>query len=264
MSYDLKQDLVLFKNYVGLIPEIVPGKSYLSIITYNQSTSPNWLVNSLIENALIGTASLINQELKHVHHKSNVVLISFLHNENFYIKNCRKNGLDLTQISSFTFVDYFTHLFQQKIKDPNNASEDVKGLFDIKVEPNSVIIIDAPETLLYSTNISSNDLLSCLLKLNKKCYQMYITSCKNSPQLVDYAVNEIINPTYKITDFITKLLFRSHLNITLEPLATGRAKDITGSLVVSRGVLPYDSLVVNEREYAYNITKDSNVKIFFR
>ena len=72
------------------------------------------------------------------------------------------------------------------------------------------------------------------------------------------------NPTFKITDFITKLLFRSNLNITLEPLATGRAKDITGSIIVSKGAIPYDDLIVEEKSYVYNITKDANVKIFYR
>ena len=58
------------------------------------------------------------------------------------------------------------------------------------------------------------------------------------------------DPMIKINDFLIKLLHRSQLNITLEPLITGRAKDITGSLTISKGCIPYDenlSISINEK-----------------
>ncbi|KAI5955140.1 hypothetical protein KGF54_001701 [Candida jiufengensis] len=257
------QDLTFFKDHTLISEKILTGRnSYLTTITHTQGTSPNWLVNSLIENCLIGTASLINQELKNTT-KSKVVFISFLHNKDYYIKNCRKNGLDLTD-SNFIFVDYFTTLFSEKIKNTSNAIEDTNKLFDLQIPEKSVVFIESPEVLLYSTNIISDDLLFNLIKLNRKTTQLIIISSKDS-NLVDYNVNEIDNPTYKITDFLTKLLFRSQLNISLLPLVTGRAKDITGSIKISKGCLPYfDNLVVDEKEYVYNITKDSNIKIYYR
>ena len=66
---------------------------------------------------------------------------------------------------------------------------------------------------------------------------------------------------------LIKLLHRSQLNITLEPLITGRAKDITGSLTISKGCIPYGenlSISINEKEYVYHITKDSQVKLYYR
>ncbi|KAI5965733.1 uncharacterized protein KGF55_001096 [Candida pseudojiufengensis] len=261
------QDLTFYKDHTLISDKILKSNnSYLTTITYIQGTSPNWLINSLIENSLQGSALPINQELKTTPSRSNVIFISFLHNKEFYIRNLKKNGIDLTQNSNFIFIDYFTNLFSEKIKDSTNAINDTNKLFDdSKIPKNSIIFIESPEILLYSTNIISDDLLFNLIKLNKKTNQLFIISSKDE-ELIDYNVNEIDNPTFKITDFLTKLLFRSQLNISLLPLKTGRAKDITGSLTITKGCLPYNdkNLIVNEKEYVYNITKDSNIKIYFR
>lgn len=257
------QDLVFFKNHTLISDTILSSKkSYLSTITHTQGTNPSWLINSLIENAIFGTASLVNQELKKRAKLGKVVLFSFFHPESHYTKGIRKNGVTLTE-SYFKFVDCFSHLFTERIKDTENASNDVHELFNVEIDEGSVVIVEAPEVLLFSTNISSNELLFALLKLNKKASQLFVIVSKDQ-QLVDYSANDMYNPAFKLTDFITKLLFRSHLNITLEPLATGRAKDITGSILVSKGALPYDDLIVEEKSYVYHITKDANVKIFYR
>lgn len=257
------QDLVFFKNH-SLIPDSILSseKSYLSIITHSQGTNPSWLINCLVENAIYGTASFVNQDLKKRAKLGKVVLFSFLHNESHYSKGIRKNGVTLPD-SNFKFVDCFSNLFTERIENPENASKDVLELFDVDIDQGSVVFVEAPETLLFSTNVSSDELLTALLKLNKKASQLFVVVSKDE-QLVDYNSNEVHNPAFKITDFITKLLFRSHLNITMEPLSTGRAKDITGSIVVSKGAIPFDDLIVEEKSYVYNITKDANVKIFYR
>ena len=257
------QDLIFFKNHTLIPDSILSSKnSYLSTITHTQGTNPSWLINSIVENAIFGTASLVNQELKKRTKSGKVVLFSFLHTERYYVKTIRKQGVTLDD-TNFKFVDCFSALFTEKIKDPNDALKDVHELFNVEIDAGSVVIVEAPEVLLFSTGVASNDLLFTLLKLNKKASQLFVVVSKDQ-QLVDYSVSDIHNPTFKITDFITKLLFRSNLNITLEPLATGRAKDITGSIIVSKGAIPYDDLIEEEKSYVYNITKDANVKIFYR
>ncbi|KAG7665164.1 uncharacterized protein J8A68_001220 [[Candida] subhashii] len=265
------QDLVFFRDNSLIHDKALESKSsYLSIISHVQGTSPNWLVNSLIENAITGTASLINNDLKKVSNRSKVVLISFLHSQDYYIKNCRKNGLDLSNDSNFKFIDCFSDLFIEQIKTPENAIKEVNGLFDkiskSIIDPKTIVFIEAPEILLYCTDITSNDLLFNLIKLNKLCRQLFVISSKDYPQYVDFDSRNPKDATYKITDFLIKLFHRSQLNISLQPLATGRAKDITGSLVVSQGSIPFDipQIHINEKEYIYNITKDSNVKLYFR
>lgn len=271
MSSPQNQDLV-FHNDGSLTSDSVLNSldSYLSIISHTQGTSPAWLLNSLIENALIGTASLVNTDLKKTIKRSHVYVISFLHLEDFFISNCKRNGLDLSLVPNFTFIDCFTNLFSD-ISTPQNASEQVKKLFDLKILPQikqdqkNVILVEFPEFLLSSTSITSNELLGHLSKVNKACQQMYTVVSQDS-QVVDLSASNPLDPVYKTTDFLVKLYHRSFININLKPLPTGRAKDITGCLTISRGTHPYNvgSLVVTEREYIYLVTKEGSVKLFFR
>ncbi|CAK9441034.1 uncharacterized protein LODBEIA_P49030 [Lodderomyces beijingensis] len=256
------QELYFFKNQT-LTPDSSRDAPFLTTITYDQSTSASWLVNALVECTLLGTASSVHKELKQPYQKK-VVLVSFLHDEQFFIRNCRRNGVDLSRSQSFTFVDYFTDLFE-KITDATDPGQ-VGRLFDFNSVDlaNSVVLIEAPEVLLYSTAISSDELLFQLLKVNNRSPHMYLVCAKDSPQFVNYQVSDFLNPAYKITDFLTKLLFRSNMNVTLEPLATGRANDITGSLTVAKGAIPYMGAAIYEREYVYKVTKELNVKVFYR
>ena len=292
------QDLIFFKDNSLISKKILNNEinrksknsnSYLSVITYNQSTSPNWLINGLIEDTLFGNASksLNNHELSNASNESisntnrRIMVISFLHNKEFYIKNCKRIGINLEekeQQQQFQFIDYFNDLFINLIKNPNDSIKDINKMFDNIInslnndskDDVDVIIIEGVEILLFATNITSNQLIFNINRLNKKCRQLFVVSSKECL----FKNNESIGVTFsfddpmiKINDFLIKLLHRSQLNITLEPLITGRAKDITGSLTISKGCIPYDenlSISINEKEYVYHITKDSQVKLYYR
>ncbi|CAX41981.1 subunit of Elongator complex, putative [Candida dubliniensis CD36] len=298
------QDLIFFKDNSLISKKILNNEintksknsnSYLSVITYNQSTSPNWLINGLIEDTLFGNASksLNNHELSNVSNESisntnrRIMVISFLHNKEFYIKNCKRIGINLEdkqeKEGKFQFIDYFNDLFINLIKNPNDALKDINKMFDDIINNSSldkndddngsdvdVIILEGVEILLFATNIASNELLFNINRLNKKCRQLFVVSSKDCLKKHEELVTPSADPMVKINEFLIKLLHRSQLNITLEPLITGRAKDITGSLIISKGCIPYDdndenlSVSINEKEYVYHITKDSQVKLFYR
>ncbi|RLV92021.1 Elongator complex protein 6 [Spathaspora sp. JA1] len=265
-----QQDLIFFTDN-SLIPNDVISSqdSYLSVITHVLGTSPTWLINSLIENALVGTSSIVNTDLKRIDNRSNVIVASFSQPQEFYVKNCKKNGLDLGNNDRFQFMDCFSMLFTKLITKPEDAKLEIDGLFDkiVKLarESNTVIFIEAPEILLYATNATSGDILFNLHKLQKKCRQLFVISSKDYPQYLDFDASNPQDVSFKSSDFLIKLHHKSSLNVTLEPLSTGRAKDITGSITISRGSIPYDiTAKVCEREYIYHITKDSNVKLYYR
>ncbi|KAK6465835.1 hypothetical protein DFJ63DRAFT_333241 [Scheffersomyces coipomensis] len=270
MTTTHNQDLILFEDH-SLIPEsIISGEeSYSAIISHLQGTSPTWLINSLIENSIQNTATLVNNDLTVKQTgRSKTIFISFINNKDYYSKGCKKNGIDLNTVTDFTYIDCFTDLFTKRIKDPSKASSQVTSLFQelnevISSQTGSrkVVFIEAPEILLRATNITSNELLNHLLQLNKTCRQLFIISAKDYPDL-DAAMPE--DPVFKVTDYFVKLLHRSSLHISIQPLLTGRANDITGSLIVSKGPISYKSINVSEKEYIFNITKDSNIKLFFR
>lgn len=268
------QDLVFHRDN-SLISDLVltnPTNSYLSIISHKRGTSPTWLLNSLIENSTNGSANLINSELKKKPRRSNVFFISFLHPEEFYKTNCIKNGIDLSSLPNFHFIDCFTNLFTDIVTNPSSpkSGEEFKEYFESKViptiKPDSVVFIEGPELLLSSTSISSNQILSVLTKLNRSCKQLFIVCGQEYPESFDLTSTNDLDPVFKTADFLIKLYHKSQLNINLKPLPTGRAKDITGCLTISKGTIPYEgiSLQVWEREYIYLVSKDGNVKLYFR
>ncbi|WEJ94956.1 hypothetical protein PSN45_002460 [Yamadazyma tenuis] len=222
---------------------------------------------------MIGTACLVNKDLtKQTPKRSQVIYISFSNLLEFYTKACKKNGVDLSRESNFHFIDCFTDLFTKHITNPENASSQTSKLFSFIIKQlsmvpgvNKIVFIENPEILLTATSISSVELSNSLVKLNRLCRNLFVISCHTSPQIVDIHSKEAYDPNFKTSDFLVKLHQRAHLNIYLEPLTTGRAKDITGILTVSKGPLPFESsIIIDEKSYTYNVTKESNIKLYFR
>lgn len=277
MSNVQVQDLI-FHNDHSLVSDAVlnqGSQSYLSIVSHEQGTSPSWLLNSLIENSLVGSSNLVNSELKRLPNgkcRSHVYFTSFLHPLEYYSSNCVKNGLDITKMENFTFIDAFSNLFTEVLTDDGkDQATQLRSFFKEKIssvvtDPKSIVFIEFPEILLTSTSITSNVLLSELNKINKICKQLFIISGQDYPQSIDLNVTNPNDLIFKVSDFLAKLYHKSQLNINLMPLPTGRAKDITGCITISQGTVPYvgTNLQVVEREYIYLVAKDGNVKLFFR
>lgn len=274
MSASQEQDLVIFKDNNVISEKILTSESsYFSIISYAEGTQPAWLVNSIIENAMLGTASQVNKDLNRKQPKrSEVIFISFSNPHEFYIKGCKKYGLELSRDPNFHYIDCFSELFTKHITNPGDALAQVKALFELitsainKIDSvRKIIFLENPEILICATNITSFDLSNIITRFNRLCRNLYLITNQASPQLVNLSNNDISDPSYKNTDFVTKLHQRAHLNIHLEPLTTGRAKDITGILTVSRGSLPFEQgISVDEKSFTYHVSKEWNIKLYFR
>lgn len=273
MSSPQIQDLILYDDN-SLIPDSVLNSlsSYLSVISHLQGTSPIWLITSLIENSINGTASLVNKDLNlKVPNRSRVFFVSFMKPKDFYVKSSKKNGIDLSITPNFEFIDCFSDLYTKQIPDPANASSLVCSVFESIISTieksaatKKIVFIESPELLLFSTNIDSSVLLSYLNRINKLCRQLFVIIPQDSP-LIDWSSANKQDPVFKFADFLSKLYHRSNINLNLQPLSTGRAKDITGCLTIAKGSLPYDiKLKVLEKEYVYHVSKESSVKLFFR
>ncbi|KAH3674697.1 hypothetical protein WICMUC_003113 [Wickerhamomyces mucosus] len=266
-----KQDLHIFTDNSIIPHNQVKSEHLFNLITHVQGTSPTWLLNLLIENSLYGTCS-INTDTNKQHRsntsRSSVIFISFLNDFKFYASSLKKNGVEVQSNQSFKFIDLFTNLFDRVV--PSNI-ESVSKLFDdltqeIKnlSQDKPIIFIEGLEFLLLSTDISS---IQCLSQLNKlhKLSSSVILSCQSDEELIDIATfNHPTHPQYKLHDFLVRILHRTNLNIALRPLETGKAKDITGTLSISKGCIPYESLDIAEKEYLYLVSKDQSAKLFFR
>lgn len=272
MASTQQQDLNIYKNNSILDDTILNSQnSYSTLVSYVEGTQPTWLVNSIIETSLVGT-SILNKDLKKASNRSDVFVLSFTNPKDFYIKNLKKHGIDLKTEKQFHFIDCFSDLFTKYITSPVEKNSGVIKMFDeifriIGTFENTkkVIILESPEILMFSIDITSIQLSNFVMTLNRLCRNLYIISSQNFPQHVDLTSEHLLDPVYKNTDFLTRLHHRSNLNIYLEPLTTGRADDITGILTITKGPQPYkENINVNEKSYVYHLTKESNIKLYFK
>lgn len=267
---DQPQDLVFFDDNSLISERILAGnESLLHVISHSQHSAPSWLVNALVENCLLGSAHTINRDFtEKVPGRGSLIYVSFLHQRDYLVKSCRKQGLDLDAVSGFHFVDCFTDLFTKDVPNPTDASESVEKLFKkignvVLGEENDrkCVVIEGVEILLAATNVSSNALLSSLQTVNRLCKALFVVANIDGSM---FDMNSVVaaDPVFRFTDFVVKLIHKSSLNISLLPLPTGKARDITGSLTVARGALPPGNLQVSEGEYLYNL--EPSLRLFFR
>jgi elongator complex protein 6 len=252
------QDLVLFSDN-SIIPEI----NFCSLITHTQGTSPSWLVDVLIENGLYNTCAINHEKKQRKTAKADVMFISLLHDSKFY--DLKRIGVELGEVKEFHFVDLFTDLFT-KVTDVESVSEifdQLASQLSSYTNKDKVVLIEGIEFLLASTAISSTQLLNQIIKLQKKSTALFIVSSADK-ELIDVKVNNVQLPEFKTNDFLLRFIHRSHLVISLRPLDTGRAKDVTGTLTISRGALPLSNIQVLEKEYLFFVSRDQPTKLFFR
>lgn len=267
-----QQDLVFFSdNSIISDKSFAPGNNAIHIISHKEATSPSWLLTSIVENGLLGTANLVNREFHtKIANRSLVTVASFVHPKDFWVLLCRKQGVDIETSSNFSYVDCFSDLFTNQVPNPKSPETGVARLFSNITSSISkqkhekrVVILESPELLLAATDLSTNALISHIRQVAAQCSVLFVVINTAAP-LINFTGTQSGDPVTRITDFYVKLHHMSSLNINILPLATGRAKDITGCLTVARGALPAaPELQVVGKEYIYHITKE-NVKLFFR
>lgn len=259
-----QQDLVFFEDNTLLSPSDIASNN-LHVISHVEETKATWLVNTIIENSLVGLANLVNRELR-LPAASHVTIVSFLNPKSFYVNSCRKYGLDLSKSPNFHFIDCLSGLFTKHIT-PNTAGIP-RRLFDSihsEIEQKKgLVLLEAPEILLQATDSTADDLLFQIHRIQRAADRLIVITKVDGP-LIDLSSSIPTDPVYKTTDFLVKLLHKSSMNVSLSPLATGKAQDVTGCLTVARGARFQDlKTPVAEREYVYHIARDGSVKIFYR
>lgn len=266
------QQLVFFSDHC-IIPEVKNVSEdgmIMGIISESQGTSAAWLVATLIENSLQGSANHINSELPRRAIKNPTTFVSFKRPAEFYAKLCKRNGVDLFAAREFKYIDLFTALFTKHIPNPSSrtVNADVTRMFEtvsklLPKKERSVVLVENPEILLTSTEITPNELLAHIDELSRLSSHVFII-LSTDRDLIDLSLTDSSDPVFKISDFISKLYRRSNLCIYCQPLATGRANDLTGTLTISRGVNTIERRTVASKDYLYHINRDGNVKLFLR
>lgn len=265
-----QQDLIFFADGTLLSNKLAINTAFLSIISHHDGTAPMWLATALVENCLVGTANLVNRDLKPFEDDCSVVFVSFLHSKEFFEKSCRKLALDIGTLPRFKYLDYSQTLFTSDLQNLLNNKSQISQLFEKILKElkgmntsKKVVFLEAPELLLTATDTHSTDLLSGIRGLLDQATIVPILNIH--PSIVDFSANIPQDPTFRVTDFYVKLYHMSSMNISLQPLSTGKAKDITGSLTVTRGAVPCGrSVDIVEREYVFHVNKDAKAQLYFR
>ncbi|CCH60508.1 hypothetical protein TBLA_0C07170 [Henningerozyma blattae CBS 6284] len=236
-------------------------------VSYKESTAPSWLISALIENQIEGVPASLNRGGSMIDHsisKNTVIISSFVHDQNFFGTSLQKLKINPQR---YKFIDFFTNFVVQYLNKPKdqilvsllNSFPD-----NSNTEEPTTIIIECPELLLFLIpGLTSDELqLNFINPLSKKCGLLIIVSSIESFNNDGTAMDK---DSIQLNRFILSCFYKSIAVLSLKPLDTGRARDVTGTLKISKGgksqeILP---LQVVENEYLYHTAKD-NTKLFFR
>lgn len=244
-----EQGLSFFSKHEHSI--LLPQQS-LSLIVSEQSNSPTWLVSGVIQQSL----SSDNECFLSPHSPSRqkpalpTFLFSFSNTELTYSKYFHKyitKNKDIFKFKSFITDD------TQSLETWNSIIlEDVKKIASYKgLSP--VVIIENPELLLSVVpGMVLSKLLSQLMAIQQQCALYIVTSSSTT-----------IAP-----QFLPSLLQRASLLVSLTPLSTGRADDISGVLSISPGPIRLDEETDNttpvaDRQYSYLVSTNA-VKLYYK
>ncbi|QLQ77776.1 hypothetical protein HG537_0A00230 [Torulaspora globosa] len=251
------QELVIFSDNSVVSKELSSGEGHnLITITSSPSNSPFWLINALVESKITGGASS-----QHVQRGTPsdlpVTIGSFIHNGRQFTDVLKKAKIDA---NSYRVIDLLTDFVVKNIGKPR--SKVLSELLDAFTEvPSSMIVLEQPEILLTLLEGLTSDELhrKFILPLMAKCGILLISTN------VCYSLDGDNRDSVQLARFASGCLYKSLAVLSLRPLETGRAKDVTGSLRITRGGASstHISCHVVENEYLYLCQRD-NTKLFYR
>lgn len=261
-----KQDLCVFSDQ-SVLSENTP-KPELLLVSANGTTQPAWLINALVETCITGFPSSLNgsgrvfSKKQERLEKCSVTIASFIHDENSF-----SQALNKLKIASHSYrvVDFMPDLYVKYIQENSTPTDVISGILtDFPTVDSGSVILEQPEILLGLVNgLTAKVLISKLiLPLLKSTPRLIIVT--NSDSFSDLE-NENSHLSQELTNFSVSLFHMSTALLQLRPLATGSAKDVTGTLAIRRGGQPLtiSSVQVMENDYLYLIQKDST-RLFYK
>lgn len=240
------QGLNVFSNHT-ILPD-VSDKQHCSLysILYNNGTYPLWLINKFI-----------NEDSQSSQYKFTVS--SFINSNKFMKQNVKRSTANSSV--DIEYIDLTLGL--QAASLPTLVDNKYSH---INSKDGRVLILEQPELLISSmeglTAISLyNDFIN---KLHNEKFQ-HIVIISN----IDY-YNHYINSfiQYQYTTFFQSLQYKSDVVFTVKSLKTGYAKDISGTLTITKSgafdnVKHSNNIKVVENEYFFYVVKDNVVKLFY-
>ncbi|BFZ61330.1 hypothetical protein YB2330_002395 [Saitoella coloradoensis] len=253
-------DFVNFPTHHGHHRSSLPPDNTLVLITLTLATPAEFLLHHFIHTALTSTTPTTSRR--------SVVFVSFTNNYIHHASGLRKWGLDLTahkQAGKFTFIDGFSDILlpapapSNTVSNPGPGGADPRLYFPaaglnslappittaLKGKEEPVLIIEGLETLCTLGLGDANEVLDLLTFLQKFSSTTLLTLPTDPPLLRPLLPPPTATATATATTttplehahtlLLTSLATRAFRIINVEPLSTGRAKDVTGVLRMVRG-----------------------------
>lgn len=236
-SLSLK-DLVFLEN--GSVD--IPAKS-LAICTSSLEVSPAWLIQYVI-----------SQVAKTRH----VLLVSFVDHSATHRRGLKRMGFDNS--SHLDILDLSTKLYSVGQSFQPTSLDVLKSEIMAKIKPDNqtTLILESPDFLLASNHHEWSSLTTMITSLRKLSHNMYIFCNADTPLI---SGDTVVSRSQ--AQFLIQIMHSSYLSLSLRPLDTGRAEDVTGVLRVVRGPKIDQSVMVQESEYLY-LVGDTTTKLFYR
>ncbi|SCV02446.1 LAME_0H00716g1_1 [Lachancea meyersii CBS 8951] len=284
MSAVQKQELSLFSDHSVLTKALFQqNEHHVIYVTHKLGTSPSWLMNALIETQVFGSPLSLNEShASAVNHASSRVpvqrsgfssngrrkaatIASWIHDSEFFHTALGKLKIDP---ASYQIQDYLTDFVLKNHGKP--ASRVLKSLVEELTSTQSqsdLLLLEQPELLMHLLNVSSDELhLDFINPLARAVPLMVIVSYTESHENPGAeALEHLAHDLIEQIRFQTGCVFKSIAVLGIKPLATGRAKDVTGTLTITRGGAETSHLAIDiaENEYLFHTQKDTT-KLFYR
>ncbi|AGO13544.1 AaceriAGL338Wp [[Ashbya] aceris (nom. inval.)] len=265
-----KQDLVVFSDQTVISRRLLQdGKHHLILVPHRLGTSPRWLLNALTEVFVFGAPVSLNEQSAATRVQlpqmmgdaggPAVTVASFMHDAAHY-----QSVFSKLKLPSGTahVVDVFTDLVKQNIGKPGAVVLE-RLLASIPDQRNGGIILEQPEILMSLFRLTSDELhLKFINPLMKKCAVLVLITSVDGFEGGDH--ERTSKDAVEFERFPISAFYKSTAVLSLRPLDTGRAKDVTGILQVTQGGMLEESDVhVVENEYLFHVQKES-IKLFYR
>lgn len=229
---------------------ICGGSKGLNLVTSNIDVSPLWLVDVVASRGRMERPG------------AQTLLITFQNRTNLHKRGLKRQGSDMSIIKEqeLSILDLSQDLFVQNPTGFQSTSLD-RILTKIKstiASTGPTIMLEHPEILLSSGTYSALDFAKFIHNVHSISGCLYLF-CNSDEPLID--IDTPLGEEY--ATFLTQVAHQSSLIVSLRPLNTGRADDVTGVLRISNGPRVCQTHKVTEAEYLYLVSGDT-VKLFYR
>ncbi|KAL3420057.1 hypothetical protein PVAG01_08556 [Phlyctema vagabunda] len=267
----------LLEPYLSLPPE-----ASLVLLTSVLGASTNWLVLRFLYSTLMNKEDAEGPD-------TNVVMISFMRDLNFWRDGAKRLGLDLDKFNAkkqFTFVDGLSGLFVPKQPKDCLAADSNRVLQNTELEAIQAQILDSMNTVneratgaktllivdqldvmmaLKSEKIHAVNLGELLMCLQERVHATVITAAADFPLILSQQT--LLERNHAA--FVIGLAHRAEYIMSLRLLDTGTARDVSGVLRITKGNHttfedPELQKEMEEKELLYFVGGDGGVKAFER